>query len=105
MPTRARPEGRSAQANGIGPLLAVAALAEVVGKRRARRAPAEVGPGLGRVGGLVEQQDLGEVVAQACPRLIIGTGDRSRSADRDRPSDLAWYIAVSASRRISVGVR
>jgi hypothetical protein len=42
--------------------------------------PAELGPGLGRVGALIEQQDLGEIVAQARPSLIIGTGDRSWSA-------------------------
>jgi len=40
--------------------------------------PAELGPGPGRVGALIEQQDLSEVVAQAGPGLAIGTGDRSR---------------------------
>ena len=42
--------------------------------------PAELVPGPGRVGALIEQQDLGEVVAQAGPGLIVGTGDRSRGA-------------------------
>ena len=32
-------------------------------------------------GALIEQQDLGEIVAQACPSLLIGAGDGSRSAD------------------------
>src|SRR5438128_9819796 len=32
---------------------------------------------------LIQQQDLGEVVAQACASLVIGTGDGSRSADRN----------------------
>src|SRR5690348_18323454 len=31
---------------------------------------------------LIEQQDLREVVAQACASLVIGTGDGSRCADR-----------------------
>lgn len=42
------------------------------------RMPAELGPGPGRVGALVEQQDFGEVVAQAGPCLIVGTWDRPR---------------------------
>src|SRR5487761_197451 len=65
------------------PSRAVAAVPEFVGKRRARRAPAGVGPGLGRVGGLVEQQDFGEVVAEARPGLFVGSRDRSRGADGD----------------------
>ena len=48
------------------------------------RVPAELGPGPGRVGALIEQQDLGEVVAQAGPGLIVGTGDRSRGAGGHR---------------------
>ena len=46
--------------------------------------PTELGSSLGRVGALVEQEDLGEVVAEACPGLIVGAGDRSGSAGRDR---------------------
>src|SRR6266566_7898237 len=46
--------------------------------------PAEFGPGPGRVGALIEQQDLGEVVAQPGPGFIIGTRDRARGADGDR---------------------
>ena len=45
--------------------------------------PVELGSSLGRVGALIEQEDLGEVVAQARPGLIVGAGDRSRSAGRD----------------------
>lgn len=59
-------------------LLTVAAVAELVGERRMGRMPAELGPGPGRVGALVEQQDFGEVVAQAGPCLIVGTWDRPR---------------------------
>jgi hypothetical protein len=37
--------------------------------------PAEVGAGPGRGGALIEQQDLGEPVAEACPGLVSGAGD------------------------------
>ena len=47
------------------------------------RRPAELGAGPGRVGALIEQQDFGEVVAQARPSLLVGTGNRSRSAGGD----------------------
>ena len=47
------------------------------------RRPVELGPSPGRVGALIEQQDFGEVVAQARPSLLVGTRDRSRSAGRD----------------------
>ena len=45
--------------------------------------PAELGSSFGGVGALVEQKDFGEIVAQACPRLIVGAGDRSGRADCD----------------------
>ena len=47
------------------------------------RIPVEPGSGLGCVGALIEQQDLGEVVAQAGPGLIVRAGDRSRRAGCD----------------------
>jgi hypothetical protein len=59
-------------------------VAELVEKGWMRRIPAELGSSLGRVNVLIEQEDLGEIVAQACPSLIIGTGDRSWSAGCDR---------------------
>jgi hypothetical protein len=43
------------------------------------RTPPELGASLGRVGRLIEQQDFGEVVAQARPGLVVGTGDGSGS--------------------------
>ena len=61
-------------------LLTVTAVAELVGERWMGRMPAELGPGPGRVRALIEQQDLGEVVAQAAPGFIVGTGDRPRGA-------------------------
>lgn len=47
------------------------------------RTPAELGSGLGSVDALIEQEDFGEIVAQACPSLILGTGDRSGSVGCD----------------------
>src|SRR5207249_9922699 len=63
---------------------AVTAVAELVGQGWMGRGPAEFGSGPGRVGTLIEQQDLGEVVAQAGPGLIVGTGGRSGGAGGDR---------------------
>src|SRR6266702_1548233 len=76
----------SSQGRRGGPYesFAVAPVAELVGKRWMGRMPAELGPGPGRVGALVEQQDLGEVVAQAGSGLVIGPGDRSWRAGGDR---------------------
>src|ERR1700757_5061239 len=65
-----------------GRLLTVAPVTELVGQRRAGRVPAEFGAGLGRVGALVEQQDVGEIAAEACPGFVVGTGDRSWRPDR-----------------------
>jgi hypothetical protein len=59
-------------------------MAELVDKRRMGRIPAEFGPGLGRAGALIEEQDFGEVVAKALAGLLLGTGDRSWHADGDR---------------------
>ena len=47
------------------------------------RLPAELGAGPGRVGALVEEEDFGEVIAEACPGLRVGAGDRARGAVRD----------------------
>ena len=47
------------------------------------RRPIEFGSSSGRVGPLIEQEHLGEVVAQPRPSLIVGARDRPRSADRD----------------------
>jgi hypothetical protein len=52
-------------------------VAELVDECWMGRMPAELGSSLGRVGALIEQEDFGEIVAQACPSLILGTGDRS----------------------------
>ncbi len=54
--------------------LRVAAVAELVGESRMGRMPAEIGPGPGRVSALF-QQDLGEIVTQACPGLVVRAGD------------------------------
>src|SRR5436190_6550682 len=62
--------------------VAVTAAAEFVDESRMGRRPIELGPSLGRVRPLIEQQDLGEF-AQACPSLILGTRDRSRGAGCD----------------------
>ena len=45
--------------------------------------PIELRSSLRRVGALIEQEDLGEVIAQARPSLLIGPGHRARSAGRD----------------------
>jgi hypothetical protein len=50
---------------GAPPLLAVAPVAEVVDKTWMGRAPAKLVASLGRVGGLIEEQDLGEIFAEA----------------------------------------
>src|SRR5258708_22381411 len=68
----------------VGRSLAVASVPEVVGKRRMGWLPAEFGPGPGGVGALVEQQDFGEVVAEAGPGLLIGPGGCSWGAGGDR---------------------
>src|SRR5689334_165635 len=65
-------------------LVAVTAVAELVGQRWMCRMPAEFRPGPGPVGALIEQQHLGEVVAQAGPGLIVGTGVRSGGTDGGR---------------------
>jgi tRNA (guanine6-N2)-methyltransferase len=83
---RAMAEGVSTEAGFLGlaaKLLTVAAVPEFVHKGGAGWAPAKVVPGFGRVGALIEQEDLGEVVAQAGPGLFLGAGNRSRGADRD----------------------
>ena len=58
-------------------------MAELVGKRGMGRMPTELGSSFGRVGALVEQKAFGVIVAQACPRLIVGASDRSRRAGCD----------------------
>src|SRR4051794_3997485 len=74
----------SSRRSSVRRLLPVAPAAELVHKSRPRRVPVELGSSLGRVGALIGQQDFGEVVAEACASLVVGTGDRSRRADRDR---------------------
>ena len=59
-------------------------MAELLDESRTGRTPIEVGSRLGRVGALVEQEDFGEIVAEACPGLIVGAGDRPGRAGRDR---------------------
>src|SRR5690242_6517709 len=56
-------------------------MAELVLESRLDGSPIELGSSLSRIGGLIEQQDLGEIVAQACAGLLIGTWDCSRGAD------------------------
>src|SRR5215204_1722314 len=71
---------------GLAPLYgrrAVAAAAELVDEPRVGGLPIELGACPRRVGALVQQKHLGEVVAQARPRLGVGAGDGSRRADRD----------------------
>jgi hypothetical protein len=45
------------------PLVAVTAVAELVDQCWMGRGPVELGSGLHRVGALIEQEDLGEIVA------------------------------------------
>jgi hypothetical protein len=56
---------------------------ELVDERRVRWVPAEARSGSDRDRALVEQEDPGEVVAQAGSGLIVRAGDGSRCADRD----------------------
>src|SRR6516162_5301271 len=53
--------------------LTVAAVAELVGECGVGRVPAEFGSGLGRASTLIEQEDFGEIVAEARPGLLLGT--------------------------------
>src|SRR5260370_4326833 len=64
-----------------GRSVAVAPPADLFGKSRMGRTPIELGPSLGRVEALVEQEYLREVVAQAGASLLVGTRDRPWSAD------------------------
>jgi hypothetical protein len=64
-------------------LTGVGTMAEFVGEPWVGWLPVELGPSLGRLGALIEQQDCGEIVAQAGASLIIRTRDCSRSTDRD----------------------
>src|SRR6478672_6265257 len=76
------------------------------------RAPIELVPNLGGRGVLIEQQDFGEVVAQACASLLIGAGDGSWSTDcnggrlselgHSRVQSIGDDIAASSTRR-SIG--
>src|SRR5215207_2701801 len=63
--------------------VAVTAVAKLVDKAVMGGSPVELVSGLCRISALVEQQDLGEIVAETCPRLVIGAGNGSRSAGRD----------------------
>src|SRR6185503_12753668 len=63
---------------------AVGPVAELLDESRTGWAPIEVGSRLGRVGALVEQEDFGEIVAEARPGLSVGAGDRPGSAGGDR---------------------
>src|SRR4051794_6088129 len=64
--------------------IAVTPVAELVDEPRMGRRPIELASGPGGAGALIEQEDFGEVVAQACPRLVVGAGDRSWGAGGDR---------------------
>src|SRR4051812_26794688 len=60
--------------------LPIASLQELVDQPRVGRMPIELGSSLRRVGALIEQEDLGEIVAQPGPSLIVGARDSSRGA-------------------------
>src|SRR5260370_42259266 len=55
--------------------------AEFVSKSEIDRTAIQRGASFGRGGALIEQKDVGEVVAQAGASLPVGTRDRSWSAD------------------------
>src|SRR6202012_5879372 len=57
-------------------------VAELVGEGRAGRLPAELRAGPAGAGALVEEQDFGEVVAQAGAGLVLGARARSWGAGR-----------------------
>jgi len=59
-------------------------VAELLDESRTGRTPTELASRLGRIGALVEQEDFGEIVAEACPGLIVGARDRPGSAGRYR---------------------
>src|SRR4051812_2774940 len=61
----------------------VAPAAELVVESRPRWAPVELGSRSIGADALIEQEDFGEVVAQARPSLVVGAGDGAWSADRD----------------------
>src|SRR3954467_10252099 len=61
----------------------VAAVAELVDQGWLVGGPAELCTSLVRDDALIEQQDVREIVAQARPGLVVGTGDSPRCADRD----------------------
>ena len=62
----------------------VTAGTELVGQPWMGGLPTELGPSPGRRRTLIVQQHLGEVVAEARSRLVIGARDRSGSADGNR---------------------
>ena len=67
----------------FSPLRSVTPVPELVDESGVGRLPAELGASPGRVGALIEQKHLGEVVAQARPGLVVGARNRARSAGRD----------------------
>src|SRR5690348_2552904 len=74
---------RSAAESSVWSSGAVAAVAEFLDERRVRRLPVQIRSGLGRDRALVEQEDLGEVVAEAGSGFLVRAGDSSGCADGD----------------------
>src|SRR3954454_16823551 len=72
---------RPSSAGGSGSRdLAVAPVPELVDESRMGRVPIELGASPGRVYALIEQENLSEVVAEACSSLVVRSADRSRCA-------------------------
>src|SRR3954465_7847541 len=69
--------------SGVRRLLAVAPVAELVHESRMGGRPIKLGPSLGGGRPLIEQQDFGEGVTQACSRLLVGTRNRARRVGCD----------------------
>src|SRR6478609_6916552 len=80
---RRRPVEGTGAGRSAGCHLAVTSMAELLDQPWMGWTPIElVLSPLGR-GALIQQQHLGEVIAQACASLVIGAWDGSRSADRN----------------------
>src|SRR5580692_10629659 len=62
---------------------AVTPLAELVDQRRAGWFPTELGPRLGGLSALAQEEDLGEVLTHPCASLFVRTRHSSRSASGD----------------------
>ena len=68
---------------------------ELFDESRTGRPPIQVVASLRGRGALIEQQDFGEIVAHASPRLVIGAGHGSWSANCNGPALWSFFSVVN----------